>query len=146
MEEEGEAREDLRPLNLSDLLQFSSQVAQGMAFLASKNVSAKRITAPSTPSGKHQSSQAGATQAGCRSLGMSLDGVAKPKDVAAGNGPLCSLLGSDRLGPGVWCFLLNLCLPWPSRQSSVTRGTKGCASCWSQHFLPCFCTRSGTLL
>ncbi|NXP41994.1 CSF1R factor, partial [Leiothrix lutea] len=37
LEEEGEAREDLRPLNLSDLLQFSSQVAQGMAFLASKN-------------------------------------------------------------------------------------------------------------
>ncbi|NXL87860.1 CSF1R factor, partial [Alectura lathami] len=36
-EEEGETREDLRPLNLSDLLQFSSQVAQGMAFLASKN-------------------------------------------------------------------------------------------------------------
>uniref|UniRef100_A0A8C5UF21 receptor protein-tyrosine kinase n=1 Tax=Malurus cyaneus samueli TaxID=2593467 RepID=A0A8C5UF21_9PASS len=35
--EEDEAREDLRPLNLSDLLQFSSQVAQGMAFLASKN-------------------------------------------------------------------------------------------------------------
>ncbi|NXF83470.1 CSF1R factor, partial [Sclerurus mexicanus] len=34
---EDEAREDLRPLNLSDLLQFSSQVAQGMAFLASKN-------------------------------------------------------------------------------------------------------------
>lgn len=58
MEEEGEAREDLRPLNLSDLLQFSSQVAQGMAFLASKNVSAERTTAPSTPSEKHQSSQA----------------------------------------------------------------------------------------
>ncbi|NXO34182.1 CSF1R factor, partial [Locustella ochotensis] len=37
LEEEGEGREDLRPLNLSDLLQFSSQVAQGMAFLASKN-------------------------------------------------------------------------------------------------------------
>ncbi|NXS61883.1 CSF1R factor, partial [Brachypteracias leptosomus] len=36
-EEEDEAREDLQPLNLSDLLQFSSQVAQGMAFLASKN-------------------------------------------------------------------------------------------------------------
>nr|XP_009670341.1 PREDICTED: macrophage colony-stimulating factor 1 receptor [Struthio camelus australis] len=36
-EEEGETREDLRPLDLSDLLQFSSQVAQGMAFLASKN-------------------------------------------------------------------------------------------------------------
>ncbi|NXG49722.1 CSF1R factor, partial [Psilopogon haemacephalus] len=36
-EEEDEAREDLRPLNLSDLLHFSSQVAQGMAFLASKN-------------------------------------------------------------------------------------------------------------
>ncbi|KAI1234123.1 hypothetical protein IHE44_0003837 [Lamprotornis superbus] len=36
-EAEDEAREDLRPLNLSDLLQFSSQVAQGMAFLASKN-------------------------------------------------------------------------------------------------------------
>ncbi|NWQ95583.1 CSF1R factor, partial [Burhinus bistriatus] len=36
-EEEDETREDLRPLNLSDLLQFSSQVAQGMAFLASKN-------------------------------------------------------------------------------------------------------------
>nr|XP_021144550.1 macrophage colony-stimulating factor 1 receptor [Columba livia] len=36
-EEEHETREDLRPLNLSDLLQFSSQVAQGMAFLASKN-------------------------------------------------------------------------------------------------------------
>ncbi|NXR17592.1 CSF1R factor, partial [Cinclus mexicanus] len=36
-EEEDEAREDLRPLNLSDLLQFSSQVAQGMAFLSSKN-------------------------------------------------------------------------------------------------------------
>ncbi|XP_065500403.1 macrophage colony-stimulating factor 1 receptor isoform X1 [Caloenas nicobarica] len=35
--EEEETREDLRPLNLSDLLQFSSQVAQGMAFLASKN-------------------------------------------------------------------------------------------------------------
>lgn len=35
--EEDEAREDLRPLSLSDLLQFSSQVAQGMAFLASKN-------------------------------------------------------------------------------------------------------------
>ncbi|NWY27832.1 CSF1R factor, partial [Pheucticus melanocephalus] len=35
--EDDEAREDLRPLNLSDLLQFSSQVAQGMAFLASKN-------------------------------------------------------------------------------------------------------------
>ncbi|XP_042682518.1 macrophage colony-stimulating factor 1 receptor [Centrocercus urophasianus] len=35
--EEDESREDLRPLNLSDLLQFSSQVAQGMAFLASKN-------------------------------------------------------------------------------------------------------------
>ncbi|NWS20901.1 CSF1R factor, partial [Pachyramphus minor] len=37
LEEEDEAREDLRPLSLSDLLQFSSQVAQGMAFLASKN-------------------------------------------------------------------------------------------------------------
>ncbi|NXM78372.1 CSF1R factor, partial [Serilophus lunatus] len=37
LEDEDEAREDLRPLNLSDLLQFSSQVAQGMAFLASKN-------------------------------------------------------------------------------------------------------------
>ncbi|NXT58093.1 CSF1R factor, partial [Pluvianellus socialis] len=36
-EEEDDTREDLRPLNLSDLLQFSSQVAQGMAFLASKN-------------------------------------------------------------------------------------------------------------
>ncbi|NXC39013.1 CSF1R factor, partial [Penelope pileata] len=36
-EEEDETREDLRPLDLSDLLQFSSQVAQGMAFLASKN-------------------------------------------------------------------------------------------------------------
>ncbi|NXB34892.1 CSF1R factor, partial [Eulacestoma nigropectus] len=36
-EEEDEAREDLRPLNLSDLLHFSSQVAQGMAFLTSKN-------------------------------------------------------------------------------------------------------------
>ncbi|XP_030315109.1 macrophage colony-stimulating factor 1 receptor isoform X1 [Calypte anna] len=36
-EEDDETREDLRPLNLSDLLQFSSQVAQGMAFLASKN-------------------------------------------------------------------------------------------------------------
>ncbi|KFU92992.1 Macrophage colony-stimulating factor 1 receptor, partial [Chaetura pelagica] len=36
-EEVDETREDLRPLNLSDLLQFSSQVAQGMAFLASKN-------------------------------------------------------------------------------------------------------------
>ncbi|XP_054024432.1 macrophage colony-stimulating factor 1 receptor [Dryobates pubescens] len=36
-EEDDEAREDLRPLNLSDLLHFSSQVAQGMAFLASKN-------------------------------------------------------------------------------------------------------------
>ncbi|NXU50066.1 CSF1R factor, partial [Turnix velox] len=36
-EEEDEIREDLRPLNLSDLLLFSSQVAQGMAFLASKN-------------------------------------------------------------------------------------------------------------
>ncbi|KAM8799094.1 macrophage colony-stimulating factor 1 receptor [Eudromia elegans] len=36
-EEEEETREDLRPLDLSDLLQFSSQVAQGMAFLASKN-------------------------------------------------------------------------------------------------------------
>ncbi|XP_061216131.1 macrophage colony-stimulating factor 1 receptor [Neopsephotus bourkii] len=36
-EEEDGSREDLRPLNLSDLLQFSSQVAQGMAFLASKN-------------------------------------------------------------------------------------------------------------
>ncbi|XP_059681200.1 macrophage colony-stimulating factor 1 receptor [Gavia stellata] len=35
--EEDETREELRPLNLSDLLQFSSQVAQGMAFLASKN-------------------------------------------------------------------------------------------------------------
>ncbi|XP_040458968.1 macrophage colony-stimulating factor 1 receptor [Falco naumanni] len=36
-EEEDETREDLCPLSLSDLLQFSSQVAQGMAFLASKN-------------------------------------------------------------------------------------------------------------
>ncbi|KAM8994138.1 macrophage colony-stimulating factor 1 receptor [Ara ararauna] len=36
-EEEDGSREDLRPLNLADLLQFSSQVAQGMAFLASKN-------------------------------------------------------------------------------------------------------------
>ncbi|NWX23009.1 CSF1R factor, partial [Aegotheles bennettii] len=36
-EEDNEIREDLWPLNLSDLLQFSSQVAQGMAFLASKN-------------------------------------------------------------------------------------------------------------
>ncbi|KFP09172.1 Macrophage colony-stimulating factor 1 receptor, partial [Egretta garzetta] len=36
-EEDDETREDLRPLNLSDLLQFSNQVAQGMAFLASKN-------------------------------------------------------------------------------------------------------------
>ncbi|NXI51343.1 CSF1R factor, partial [Chloroceryle aenea] len=36
-EDNDEAREDLRPLNLFDLLQFSSQVAQGMAFLASKN-------------------------------------------------------------------------------------------------------------
>ncbi|NWJ03280.1 CSF1R factor, partial [Crypturellus undulatus] len=36
-EEEEETREDLRPLDLADLLQFSSQVAQGMAFLASKN-------------------------------------------------------------------------------------------------------------
>uniref|UniRef100_A0A672TY70 receptor protein-tyrosine kinase n=1 Tax=Strigops habroptila TaxID=2489341 RepID=A0A672TY70_STRHB len=32
-----DSAQDLRPLNLSDLLQFSSQVAQGMAFLASKN-------------------------------------------------------------------------------------------------------------
>ncbi|NXY85295.1 CSF1R factor, partial [Alcedo cyanopectus] len=36
-EDNDESREDLHPLNLSDLLQFSSQVAQGMAFLASKN-------------------------------------------------------------------------------------------------------------
>ncbi|NWW96998.1 CSF1R factor, partial [Rhynochetos jubatus] len=36
-EEEDENKEDILPLNLSDLLQFSSQVAQGMAFLASKN-------------------------------------------------------------------------------------------------------------
>ncbi|NXJ74196.1 CSF1R factor, partial [Trogon melanurus] len=36
-EEDKESREDLRPLNLWDLLHFSSQVAQGMAFLASKN-------------------------------------------------------------------------------------------------------------
>ncbi|XP_069725242.1 macrophage colony-stimulating factor 1 receptor [Phaenicophaeus curvirostris] len=36
-EEEDEIREDLRPISLSDLLQFSSHVAQGMAFLASKN-------------------------------------------------------------------------------------------------------------
>ncbi|XP_067422822.1 macrophage colony-stimulating factor 1 receptor [Emydura macquarii macquarii] len=32
-----EEQEDARPLDLYDLLQFSSQVAQGMAFLASKN-------------------------------------------------------------------------------------------------------------
>ncbi|ELW64322.1 Macrophage colony-stimulating factor 1 receptor [Tupaia chinensis] len=32
-------KEDSRPLELRDLLHFSSQVAQGMAFLASKNVS-----------------------------------------------------------------------------------------------------------
>lgn len=32
-------KEDGRPLELRDLLHFSSQVAQGMAFLASKNVS-----------------------------------------------------------------------------------------------------------
>ena len=31
-------KEDGRPLELRDLLHFSSQVAQGMAFLASKNV------------------------------------------------------------------------------------------------------------
>ncbi|KFW00089.1 Macrophage colony-stimulating factor 1 receptor, partial [Eurypyga helias] len=37
LEEEDETKEDGLPLNLSDLLQFSSQVAQGMAFLASKN-------------------------------------------------------------------------------------------------------------
>lgn len=34
-------KEDGRPLELRDLLHFSSQVAQGMAFLASKNVSHK---------------------------------------------------------------------------------------------------------
>lgn len=34
-------KEDGRPLELRDLLHFSSQVAQGMAFLASKNVSRK---------------------------------------------------------------------------------------------------------
>lgn len=34
-------KEDGRPLELRDLLHFSSQVAQGMAFLASKNVSCK---------------------------------------------------------------------------------------------------------
>lgn len=62
-----------------------------MAFLASKNVSAERTTAPSAPSGKHQSSQAGATRPGCRRLGVSLDGVAKLKQAAAGNGPLCSV-------------------------------------------------------
>lgn len=33
----GEEQEDTRPLDLGDLLQFSNQVAQGMAFLASKN-------------------------------------------------------------------------------------------------------------
>lgn len=32
-------KEASRPLELWDLLHFSSQVAQGMAFLASKNVS-----------------------------------------------------------------------------------------------------------
>ncbi|KYO20390.1 mast/stem cell growth factor receptor Kit isoform B [Alligator mississippiensis] len=32
-----EEKEDARPLDLHDLLQFSNQVAQGMAFLASKN-------------------------------------------------------------------------------------------------------------
>lgn len=32
-------KEDGWPLELRDLLHFSSQVAQGMAFLASKNVS-----------------------------------------------------------------------------------------------------------
>lgn len=35
----GMDKEDGRPLELRDLLHFSSQVAQGMAFLASKNVS-----------------------------------------------------------------------------------------------------------
>lgn len=33
------AKEANRPLELWDLLRFSTQVAQGMAFLASKNVS-----------------------------------------------------------------------------------------------------------
>lgn len=35
-------KEDGRPLELRDLLHFSSQVAQGMAFLASKNVSLRK--------------------------------------------------------------------------------------------------------
>lgn len=143
MEEEGEAREDLRPLSLSDLLQFSSQVAQGMAFLASKNVSAKRTTAPSTPSGKHQSRQAGATHPGCRRLAISLGGVAMLKQAAAGNGPLCSVCWVQT----GWTLVFP---PEPLPPMAITaeqcyRGTQGCASCWSQHFLP-FLHKVRTLL
>lgn len=36
-------KEACRPLELRDLLHFSSQVAQGMAFLASKNVSQNQL-------------------------------------------------------------------------------------------------------
>lgn len=42
-------KEDGRPLELRDLLHFSSQVAQGMAFLASKNVSRNLALARSHP-------------------------------------------------------------------------------------------------
>lgn len=60
---------------------------------------------------------------------MFLDGVAKLKQAAAGNGPLLHLLGSDMLGHGDWCSLQSLCLPRapgrPSRQGSVTRGNPG---------------------
>lgn len=109
--EEDEAREDLRPLNLSDLLQFSSQVAQGMAFLASKNVSANRNTVPSTPSGKHQSSQAGATQPWLQKAWDVFGWGSQAQASCCWTwASLLCLLGSDRLGPGVWCSLQSPCM------------------------------------
>lgn len=93
-----------------------------MAFLASKNVSAKRTMLPAhqwetpvQPSRSHHP--------GCRTLGMSLDGVAKLKLLLLLAMGLSALLGSDRLGPGVWCSLLSPGLPWPSWEGSVTGGT-----------------------
>lgn len=118
-EEEDGSREDLRPLNLSDLLQFSSQVAQGMAFLASKNVSANRTPAPSIPTGKCQCRQQAPSILVCMGAGIVLNGVAKLKQTAAGNGPLLCLLGFQTVP---WC-LVSPSEPWVT--GSVKDGNSG---------------------
>lgn len=128
-EEEDETREDLRPLSPSDLLQFSSQVAQGMAFLASKNVSA---SCPQRPAGEHQSGQQAPAILSSRHSGWVLMVWPSSSKLLLGLVVSVLLAGSEALARGDWCSLQSLYLPRapgrPLGHGSVTGGPRAVPS------------------